>query len=57
MRSLLSLTHAQVHRNDVAKPERPCKEAATVASNLGYLSDLGDVSIMLLIPPGSSLAR
>ena len=57
MRSLLGLTHMQVHRNDVAKPECSRKEAVTVASNLCYLTDLGDVSIALLIPCRSSLAR
>ena len=57
MHSLFFLVHEQVCRNDVAKLERPLEAIATVASTLGYLSDPGDVSTMLLIPPGSSLTR
>jgi hypothetical protein len=57
MHSLFFLVHEQVCRNDVAKLERPLEAIATVASTLGYLSDPGDVSTMLLIPPGSSLTH
>ena len=57
MRSLLGLTHAQVHRNDVVKPERSRKEAATVASNLGYLPEPCNVSTTLPTPLVSSLAH
>jgi hypothetical protein len=57
MRSLFFLVPEQVRWNDVAKPERPLEGTATVASTLGYLSDPGDVSTMLLMPPESSLTR
>ena len=57
MRSLLGLTHAQVHQNAVVKPERSRREAATVASNLGYLPEPRNVSTVLLNPPRTSLSH
>jgi hypothetical protein len=56
MRSLLGLTHAQVHQNAVVKPERSRREAATVASNLGYLPEPRNVSTTLPTLLGNSLA-
>ena len=57
MRSLFFLVHERFTGMTSPSLESPLEGTATATSTLGYLSDLGGVSTMLPVPPGSSLTR